>query len=224
MKAMILAAGRGERMRPLTDTCPKPLLKVGGQRLIEYHLQQLAAAGFGDVVINTAKLGELFPRYLGDGSRYGLQIHYSNEGDTALETAGGIINALPLLDSETFLIINGDIWTDYEYANLPRNLKGLAHLVLVDNPGHHSQGDFQLINGQQVVDKPALTFSGIGVYARALFAGLEKQIKPLAPLLRDAMQNNAVTGEHYQGQWWDIGTPERLNALDKYLSQRADGA
>lgn len=221
MKAMILAAGRGERMRPLTDTCPKPLLQVGGQRLIEYHLQQLAAGGFSDIVINTASLGEQFAQYLGDGRRYGVTIYYSDEGATALETAGGIIHALPLLDSETFLIVNGDIWTDYDYANIPRNIKGLAHLVLVNNPEHHPHGDFTLAEGNRVIDMPALTFSGIGVYARQLFHGYKTQIKPLAPLLREAMRQQAVSGEFYAGQWWDIGTPARLKALDKYLRQRA---
>lgn len=224
MKAMILAAGRGERMRPLTDTCPKPLLQVGGQRLIEYHLQNLAAAGFTDVVINYAWLGEQFEQCLGDGSQFGVRIHYSNEGATALETAGGIINALPLLDSETFLVVNGDIWTDYDYARLPHTLSGLAHLVLVDNPEHHPAGDFQLTPGHQVVDAPALTFSGIGLYARELFSPYETQIKPLAPLLREAMKNNAVSGEYYPGQWWDIGTPARLKELDSYLRHRGNGA
>jgi MurNAc alpha-1-phosphate uridylyltransferase len=224
MKAMILAAGRGERMRPLTDDCPKPLLQVGGQRLIEYHLQQLASAGFHDIVINTARLGEQFPQYLGDGSRYGVRLHYSHEGTTALETAGGIIHALPLLDSETFLVVNGDIWTDYDYAKLPKTLKGLAHLVLVDNPVHHPDGDFQLTPELRVIDKPGLTFSGIGLYARELFSPFESQVKPLAPLLRAAMAQDAVTGEYYAGQWWDIGTPQRLQALHEYLIQTGEGA
>lgn len=224
MKAMILAAGRGERMRPLTDTCPKPLLEVGGQRLIEYHLQQLAAAGFSDIVINTARLGEQFPQYLGDGARYGVRIQYSHEGETALETAGGIIHALPLLDSEVFVVVNGDIWTDYDYARLPNKLNGLAHLVLVDNPPHHPAGDFQLSAQQLVIDQPGLTFSGIGLYARALFSPFESQVKPLAPLLRAAMAQNAVSGEYYAGQWWDIGTPQRLQELDNYLLQIGKGA
>ena len=224
MKAMILAAGRGERMQPLTDTCPKPLLAVGGQRLIEYHLQQLAAAGFTDIVINTARLGEQFPQCLGDGKRYGVSIQYSHEGETALETAGGIIHALPLLDSEVFLVVNGDIWTDYDYARLPNKLNGLAHLVLVDNPLHHPDGDFQLTQEQCVIDQPGLTFSGIGLYARELFTPFVSQVKPLAPLLRAAMAQNAVSGEYYAGQWWDIGTPQRLQELDNYLLQIGKGA
>jgi MurNAc alpha-1-phosphate uridylyltransferase len=224
MKAMILAAGRGERMRPLTDDCPKPLLQVGGQRLIEYHVQQLASAGFHDIVINTARLGELFPQFLGDGSRYGVRLHYSHEGATALETAGGIIHALPLLDSEVFVVVNGDIWSDYDYAKLPQTLKGLAHLVLVDNPEHHPNGDFQLTPEREVIDQPGLTFSGIGVYARELFTPFESQVKPLAPLLRAAMAQHAVTGEYYAGQWWDIGTPQRLQALHEYLIQTGEGA
>jgi MurNAc alpha-1-phosphate uridylyltransferase len=224
MKAMILAAGRGERMRPLTDNCPKPLLEVGGQRLIEYHLQQLARAGFHDIVINTARLGELFPEYLGDGSRYGVRLHFSHEGAGALETAGGIIHALPLLDSEVFLVVNGDIWTDFNYATLPDKLRGSAHLVLVDNPRHHPAGDFQLTPEGHVIDKPGLTFSGIGLYARELFTPFETQVKPLAPLLRAAMTRDAVTGQYYSGQWWDIGTPQRLQELNDYLLQTGKGA
>ena len=223
MKAMILAAGLGERMRPLTDLCPKPLLSVGGRRLIEYHLQQLSAAGYNDIVINTARLGEQFVQVLGDGERYGVRIQYSHEGDAPLETAGGIIHALSILDSEVFLVINGDIWTDYDYTHLPRSLNGLAHLVLVDNPSQHPQGDFQLTSQGQVIDKPGLTFSGIGVYARELFTPYSTQVKPLAPLLRAAMAQHAVSGEYYPGQWWDIGTPQRLQALDQYLTQSGKG-
>ena len=218
MMAMILAAGRGERMRPLTDTCPKPLLQVGGQCLIEHHIHHLAKAGVHDIVINYAWLGEQFPACLGDGSRYGVSIKYSDEGATALETAGGIINALPLLHGDIFLVVNGDIWTDYDFTRLPKQLSGVAHLVLVDNPAHHPQGDFSLAGDGKVSDVPALTFSGIGVYARKLFTPYEKQIKPLAPLLRSAMQQGQVSGEHYRGQWWDVGTPARLQELDAFLS------
>lgn len=220
MKAMILAAGRGERMRPLTDNCPKPLLKVAGTRLIEFHLQRLAAAGVSDVVINYAWLGEMFPRLLGDGSRYQLNIRYSDEGDQALETAGGIMRALPLLGSETFVVINGDIWTDYDFTGLPSDLSGLAHLVLIDNPGHHPKGDFALDDHGRVEDRPVLTFSGIGVYSAALFAPYQEGVVPLAPILRDAMHQGQVSGEHFTGQWWDIGTVDRLQALENYLTTR----
>ncbi len=218
MMAMILAAGRGERMRPLTDTCPKPLLHVGGQRLIEHHLQHLAGAGFRDIVINYAWLGDQFVEQLGDGSRYGVRIQYSNEGAAALETAGGIINALPLLKGDTFLVVNGDIWTDFDFMRLPQTIRGLAHLVLVDNPHHHPRGDFALSADGKVIDSPALTFSGIGLYARKLFDGYATQIKPLAPLLRAAMHDGQVSGEHFRGQWWDIGTPARLQELDQFLN------
>jgi MurNAc alpha-1-phosphate uridylyltransferase len=219
MMAMILAAGRGERMRPLTDTCPKPLLQAGGQSLIEHHVRHLAVAGFTDIVINYAWLGEQFPARLGDGQRYGVKFQYSNEGATALETAGGIIKALPLLHGDFFLVVNGDIWTDYDFTNLPTQLSGLAHLVLVDNPLHHPRGDFTLTADGRVIDQPALTFSGIGVYARELFTPFAAQVKPLAPLLRQAMQVGRVTGEHFTGNWWDIGTPERLRQLDTFLSE-----
>lgn len=217
MKAMILAAGRGERMRPLTDETPKPLLKAGGKRLIEYHLQGLAQAGFHDIVINHAHLGEQIEQVLGDGSRYGVRITYSVEGQ-ALETGGGIFKALPLLGDAPFLVVNGDVWCDYPFARLREHSVELAHLVLVDNPPQHPQGDFVLTHGK-VHDKEGerLTFSGIGVYHPSLFAGCEAGAFPLAPLLRRAMAANAVSGEHYRGRWFDIGTPERLQQLDRLL-------
>ncbi len=219
MVVMILAAGRGERMRPLTDTTPKPLLPVGGRPLIEWHLQALAEAGFRDVVINHAWLGAQIEQRLGNGERFGLRIRYSPEPAGALETAGGIVNALPLLGDGPFVVINGDIWTDYPLAQLPRSLgEDLAHLVLVDNPPQHPQGDFVLQEGRVVADaEPCLTFSGIGVYAPQLFAGLEPGVRPLAPLLRAAMGEQRVGGEHYRGRWFDIGTPERLAELDRML-------
>ncbi|MDH5600674.1 MAG: nucleotidyltransferase family protein [Gammaproteobacteria bacterium] len=218
MKAMILAAGRGERMRPLTDTLPKPLLKVGGKMLIEYHLEKLKAAGINDVVINHAWLGEKVEQALGDGSHYGLNIQYSAEAE-ALETAGGIIQALPLLGNSSFIVINGDIFCDYDAASLMAPISGLAHLLLVDNPEHNSQGDFSLTPLGEVkqAGENMLTFSGIGIYHPDLFRNLEKGKRPLAPLLRDAMDKHFVTGTHYQGIWHDIGTPERLNELDLYL-------
>lgn len=220
MKAMILAAGRGERMRPLTDKCPKPLLAVGGKRLIEFHLEALRAAGFDEVVINHAYLGEQIEQTLGDGSRYGLRIRYSAEGE-ALETGGGICHALPLLGDEAFLVINGDVWCDYPLASLREVPIELAHLVLVSNPPQHPRGDFILRKGR-VLDgeEGRLTFSGIGVYHPRLFDGAPGGAFALAPLLRQAMATGAVSGEHYIGRWFDIGTPERLQQLDTLL--RAD--
>jgi MurNAc alpha-1-phosphate uridylyltransferase len=220
MKAMILAAGRGERMRPLTNTIPKPLLRVGGKRLIEYHLERLADKGFSEVVINTSWLGEKIPEALGNGSRYGLQIRYSHEGENPLETAGGIAHALPLLDDAAFLVINGDIWCDYEPAPQLRLSGKLAHLILVDNPSHNPQGDFALVDGLVCNEgETRYTFSGIGYYHPQLFQTLDpSQPAPLAPLLRTAMAANRVSGERYDGSWLDIGTPERLDQLDRDLT------
>lgn len=221
MKAMILAAGRGERMRPLTLTTPKPLLRVGGKALIEYHLERLARQGFEECVINTAWLGEQIPEALGDGSRYGLKIQYSPEGDPPLETAGGIAHALPLLGDEPFLVINGDIWCDY-LPDPNRDLRGrLAHLVLVDNPEHNPDGDFALKDGQVHRDgETRYTFSGIGYYHPSLFETLDPSLPaPLAPLLRAAMDAGKVSGTLYKGQWLDIGTPERLVQLDQSLDR-----
>jgi MurNAc alpha-1-phosphate uridylyltransferase len=218
MKAMILAAGRGERMRPLTDTTPKPLLQVGGQALIEYHIAALHKAGINEIVINHAWLGEQIIQRLGDGSRYGVQIQYSDESSGALETAGGIIKALPLLGEAPFVVVNGDIFTDYAYAGLPQQPAGLAHLVMVDNPPQHADGDFVLNEGRLLAEgEPRLTYSGIGVYDPQLFSGCQPGALPLAPLLRAAMERNEVSGEHYTGQWLDIGTPERLAELDASL-------
>lgn len=217
-RAMILAAGRGERMRPLTDHTPKPLLRAGGKALIEYHIEALAAAGVEAIIINRAHLGDRIEAALGDGARYGVAIAYSRE-ETALETGGGIFNALGLLDSDPFVVINGDVWTDYPFARLPRKPRGLAHLVLVDNPEHHPGGDFSLTDGTVGVGPAArLTFSGIGVYRRELFDGCRPGAFPLAPLLRRAALEGRVTGEHYRGGWLDVGTPERLRALDARLS------
>lgn len=218
MKAMILAAGRGERMRPLTDHTPKPLLEVGGKALIEYHLTALHQAGVREIIVNHAWLGEQIEARLGNGERYGLQIQYSAEEPVALETAGGIIQALPRLGSEPFIVVNGDIWCDYPMQQLPQQLDGLAHLVMVDNPPHNPQGDFCLKAGRlQVEGHDKLTYSGIGVYHPQLFAGLQAGIRPLAPLLKAAMAKGLVSGEHYRGHWLDIGTPERLQELDTEL-------
>ncbi len=211
MKAMILAAGRGERMRPLTDDTPKPLLRIGGQTLIEHHVHALAQAGITELVINHAYHGEQLVRALGDGNAYGVSITWSPESDDALETGGGILNALPLLGDAPFLVVNADVWTDYPFKGLPDAPDGLAHLVMVDNPAHHPDGDFALSNGQLSQQGPhRLTFSGIGVYRPALFADCTPGAFPLAPLLRTAMDKDAVSGEHYTGRWFDIGTPERL--------------
>jgi MurNAc alpha-1-phosphate uridylyltransferase len=219
MKAMILAAGRGERMRPLTDHTPKALLKAGGKALIDYRIESLAAAGFHDLVINHAHLGTQIEAYLGNGERYGVRIIWSREPEAALETGGGIFQALAWLDSDYFLVVNADIWTDYPFARLARPISGLAHLVLVDNPPQHPQGDFML-RGSRVLAEgvPRLTFSGIGVYHRDLFRGCQPGRFPLAPLLRNAMESDQVSGEHYSGAWHDIGTPERLDELDRALS------
>jgi MurNAc alpha-1-phosphate uridylyltransferase len=224
MIAMLLAAGRGERMRPLTDTRPKPLLEVAGRALIEYHLAALQRAGIREVVINHAWLGEQIEARLGTGERHGLHISYSPERPVALETAGGIVQALPRLGAAPFMVINADIWTDYPLQNLPQQLEGLAHLVMVDNPPHHPGGDFRLAGRRLVAEgEPRLTFSGIGVYHPDLFAGLEPGVRPLAPLLQAAMQADQVSGEHYRGRWVDVGTPQRLAALDRELRQAQSG-
>ncbi|MCP4764947.1 MAG: nucleotidyltransferase family protein [Gammaproteobacteria bacterium] len=212
MKAMILAAGRGERLRPLTDTTPKPLLEVAGKPLIVYHLEALANAGFSEVVINLSWLGEQIRNRLGDGDRYGLTIEYSEESD-ALETAGGIVQALPLL-GERFVVVNADIFTDYDFSRL-RSMDSLAHLVLVDNPDHHVGGDFSLLGATVGNDDSAKhTFSGISQYHRDFFAELQPGKQALAPLLRAAIANGQVSGELFQGNWIDIGTAERLRALN----------
>lgn len=231
MKAMVLAAGRGERMRPLTDQTPKPLLLVAGKPLIVWHLEGLAEAGLRQVVINHAHLGAQIEAALGDGSRWGLSIRYSVEPEGALETAGGIANALPLLGSEDpFLVVNGDIFCDWNFAKTATALMpdDLAHLVLVPNPTHHPHGDFYLAGNRvaaEVDSQPGVgeasrfnTFCGIGIYRPQLFAGIERgQSAKLAPLLRDAMSARRVSGELHGGRWVDVGTPQRLAALDAEL-------
>lgn len=217
MKAMILAAGRGERMRPLTDLLPKPLLAAGGKPLIVHHIEKLAAAGVTQLVINHAWLGHKLVAALGDGSALGVSIHWSAE-ESALETAGGIVQALPLLGSEPFLVINGDTWLDLDYRALVNQPLGedLAHLWLVPNPPQHPQGDFSLQAGR-VLDTPALTFSGVGLYHPAAFAGLPCGARKLAPLLRDWMAQGRVGGSLLAGEWRDIGTVDRLRELDEQL-------
>jgi N-acetyl-alpha-D-muramate 1-phosphate uridylyltransferase len=220
MKAMILAAGKGERLRPLTLHTPKPLVLVAGVPLIEYHLRALAAAGITDVVINHAWLGAQIEAHLGDGARFGLSIAYSPEGEP-LETGGGILRALPLLGEQPFILINGDIFTDYPFAQLNRPLSGLAHLVLLDNPAHNVQGDFALLANGQLVDAPPgpsrLTYSGIAVLSPQLFGGCQPGAFKLAPLLRQAMAQGLVTGEHYRGRWVDVGTHERLAQAEQLV-------
>lgn len=232
MKALILAAGLGERMRPLTNTTPKPLLAAGGKPLIAWHLEKLAALGVRDVVVNTSWLAPQFPQALGDGTRWGLRLHYSYEGEAPLETGGGMLHALSLLGDEPFLLVNGDIWTDHDFAQLPSEPKGLAHLVMVDRPGHATQGDFALDDAGFVRAEGAnlLTYAGLGVYRPQLLDGWRDiigdatgtDLSPprfkLAPILRAHMAMDAITGEHHRGRWTDVGTPQRLQQLDAELS------
>ncbi|MGY0505315.1 N-acetylmuramate alpha-1-phosphate uridylyltransferase MurU [Luteimonas sp. e5] len=237
MKALVFAAGLGQRMRPLTDRVPKPLLEVGGQPLIAWHLHRLAALGVEDVVINTSWLAEQFPARLGDGRDFGLRLHFLYEGETPLETGGGMLNALPLLGDAPFIAVNGDIFCDADLAALPRSPAGLAHLLLVDNPPHNPEGDFVLDANGRLHDEGAhrLTFAGVGVYRPALLehwrevigtAPGSDAIPPrfkLAPLLRAAMARGKVSGDHHRGQWTDVGTPERLAELNRHLQKAQAG-
>ncbi|VCU72076.1 Glucose-1-phosphate thymidylyltransferase [Pigmentiphaga humi] len=225
MRAMILAAGRGERMRPLTDSLPKPLLRAGGKPLIVWHIEKLAAAGLRDIVVNHAWLGTQIEAALGDGSRWGVRLRYSPEAN-ALETAGGIRQALPLLGDEPFLVVNGDVWTDWDPAAAPAAARGLARhgrlawLVLVDNPEHNPSGDFRLEADGRIHSEgePRATFAGLGVYHPALFEGLAAGAPAkLAPLLRAAMEQDRVAGTRHAGRWTDVGTPQRLAELDASL-------
>ncbi|AAF83401.1 nucleotidyltransferase family protein [Xylella fastidiosa] len=237
MKALIFAAGIGQRMRPLTNHTPKPLLCAGGEPLIVWNLRKLAALGISEVVINTAWLGEQFPEILGDGQRFGLRLFYSNEGSLPLETGGGMLHALPLLGNAPFLAINGDIWTDADLTRLPTEPVGDAHLMLVNNPEYHPQGDFVLQPDSSVLDRtpgiPTLTFAGLGIYRSQLLADWRNIIgdtpdthaQPprfkLAPLLRATMRRGRIHGTHHRGQWTDVGTPQRLHALDTWLRSPA---
>jgi MurNAc alpha-1-phosphate uridylyltransferase len=240
VKALIFAAGRGERMRPLTDMTPKPLLAAGGKPLVEWHLEKLAAIGIREVVLNTSWLADRFPRALGDGSRWGIDLHIVYEGGTPLETGGGMWNALPFLrdGDDAFIAVNGDVWTDYDFSLLPEDPAGDAHLVLVDNPAQHPRGDFVLRDDGSIASdgEPKLTFAGIGLYRPSLFdewraivgdapgAGETPPRFKLAPLLRAAMARGAVTGEHHRGRWTDVGTPERLAELDAALARGSRNA
>lgn len=219
MRAMILAAGKGERMRPLTLHTPKPLIPVAGVPLIEYHLRALAQAGVTEVVINHAWLGDRIEAHLGDGARFGLQIVYSKESQP-LETGGGIYQALPLLGHEPFIVVNGDVFTDYDFAVLQKPLQGLAHLVLINNPEHHLEGDFSLEEGRVLAPTTAtLTYSGIAVLHPELFAGCQAGAFKLSPLLRQAIAQGQVSGEQFNGCWIDVGTQERLAAAEAVLAQ-----
>ncbi len=220
MKAMILAAGRGERMRPLTDHTPKPLLLAGGKPLIAWHLERLAAAGFREIVINHAHLGTQIEAALGDGSHWGLHIAYSPEPPGALETAGGIATALPLLGGDPFLVVNGDVYCDFDFGRFSGSTAAGAHLVMVANPAHHTGGDFSL-DGQRVIyanGEQTLTYAGIGVFSPAFFAGVQPgTVMKLRPLLDAAIAAGTLTGERFTGRWVDVGTPQRLAELDAEL-------
>ncbi len=220
MKAMLLAAGRGERMRPLTDEWPKPLLKVGGKALIVHLVEGLVTAGYKDLVINLAYRGEQIESVLGDGTRYRARIGYSRE-DEALETGGGIYRALPMLGAGPFLVVNADIWTDFPFAKLRREPEGMAHLVLVPNPSYRGEGDFSLRAGRVNNHPPfALTYTGIGIYRPELFNACGAGAFGLAPLLREAAKSGQLEGERYMGSWRDVGTPDRLRDLDEYLREK----
>ncbi|MCP1339413.1 nucleotidyltransferase family protein [Idiomarina sp. M1R2S28] len=225
MRAMILAAGRGNRMRPLTDNQPKPLLPVAEKPLLGYHLEKLASAGVNEVVINHAWHGEQIEDFVGDGSQWGLQVSFSVEPEGGLETAGGIIKALPLLGEDPFWVINGDIWTDWDYRDLPTDLeKGLlGHLIMVDNPIHHSNGDFAienglLVNGENENDARK-TFSGVGLYRKELLAPYPEGKQPLKPFFDRAIDKKQLAASYHDGFWTDVGTPERLHQLNQRLEK-----
>jgi MurNAc alpha-1-phosphate uridylyltransferase len=218
MRAMVLAAGRGQRMQPLTDAMPKPLLQVNEQPLLDFHLHALARAGVRDIVINVAWLQQQIREHVGAGATYGLQVHYSDEGDTALETGGGIFRALPWLGDAPFWIVNGDIHVDFDFEPPALQPETLAHLYLTPNPAHNPAGDFSLEGSSVVNTGPAmLTYTGIAVLRPELFAGCVEGVFPLAPLLRGAAAAGNVAGELLPGSWCDVGTPERLAELDRRL-------
>lgn len=235
MKALVFAAGLGERMRPLTEHTPKPLIEAGGKPLIVWHLEKLAAMGVQNVVINTSWLADRFPAVLGDGARWGLQLHYLHEGDTPLETGGGMLNARAVLGEAPFLLVNGDIWTDFDFARLPREPDGLAHLVMIDPPGYATHGDFALDEAGYVRQdgESRLTYAGIGIYRAALLDDWQRHVdehastaangKPrfrLAPILRAHMDKDSICGERHAGRWTDVGTPDRLAELERALAER----
>jgi len=218
MKVMILAAGRGKRMERLTDNCPKPLLQVAGKSLIEHHILALKEQGFNEFVINVAYLGEQIKKAIGNGEQWGVTIEYSDEGNNALETGGGIFNALPLLGNAPFLVVNGDVWTDFPYASLRGKTDKDIHLVLVNNPTHNLGGDFNLCNADIIQSGgDCYTYSGIGVYSPCIFANQHAGVFPLAPLIRDEISQQNVSGELHSGVWIDVGTPERLADVELAL-------
>ena len=224
MKVMLLAAGRGERLRPLTDHCPKPLLNVGGMPLIQHSIMRLRAQGFHDLVINHAWLGARLVQYLNDGSRWGVRIRWSDESDGVLGTAGGIRQALPLLGDAPFLLVNGDLWTNYPYATLKRLRPIQAHLILAPNPLHNPDGDFAISQGcLRNHGEPMLTYSGISVLSPALVHNAPSNNRSLIPLLRAGADANTVTAEVYTGEWYDIGTQQRLDELDRKLTRNTKG-
>jgi MurNAc alpha-1-phosphate uridylyltransferase len=221
MRAMILAAGRGERMRPLTDSMPKPLLSAGGKPLMQYHIESLAQIGVRDIVVNLAWKGALIRERFGDGSAFGVTLHYSDEGDQALETGGGIVNALPLLGETPFIVVSGDVWARYPLERLRTCLRDrdLAHLVLVPNPSFHARGDFGLSEGRLLNDAPErYTYANIGVFRPAFFAGCTPGCFPLAPLMRQRIEAGQVGGELFLGPWRNVGTPAQLQDLDRALA------
>ena len=223
MRAMLLAAGRGERMGAFTAATPKPLLEIAGRPLIEHHLIRLRAAGISEVVINVSYLGEQIEARLGDGSRFDVALHFSREPGEPLETGGGIRRALTMLGPEPFLVVNSDVWSDFDYRRLPESPAGLAHLVLVPNPAHHPLGDFALDGGRVHAEgAPRHTFSGIAVYRPELFVGLQEGRFPLAPILRAACAQGRVTGMLFEGLWIDVGTPDRLSRADAACRAEAD--
>jgi MurNAc alpha-1-phosphate uridylyltransferase len=219
VKAVVLAAGRGVRLKPLTDATPKPLIEVRGKPLMVHHLERLRDAGLTQIHINTSWLAEKLQSYLGDGSRYGVHIHYSYEGPEPLETGGGLFKMLPAIGRDPFLVVNGDVFTDFPFENLKHSLKPdfLAHLVMVANPMHHPKGDFHLspAGHLRMEGEPKLTYSGIGVYRADFFKGCDAGKFPLLPLFKEAMCSEALSGEHFSGLWSDVGTPESLDRLNK---------
>ena len=218
MHAMILAAGRGERMRPLTDKKPKPLLEIAGKALIVYQIEALKSAGIENIVINTGHLGDQLRYELGAGDAFGVQIVYSDEGDDILETAGGIIKALPLLGDSHFIVTNADIYTDFDYKALPDQLGSDAHLVLVNNPSHNLQGDFALEGGRILNEgEEKLTYSGISLFHPRFFKNCSPGRAALAPLLRASAQADNLTGQYFKGSWTDVGTPQRLEEINRSI-------
>jgi len=219
MNAMLLAAGRGMRLRPLTDSTPKPLLAVAGYPLLDYHLRALAAADVRRVVINVSWLGQQIVAAIGDGERYGLDVRYSDEGEQALETGGGVVRALPLLGDAPFLVINADVWTDFPFATLDRLAdEDLARVVLVENPAHHPSGDFSVADGRLIADdEPAFTFSGVGLYRPEFFRGYGERFSLAVPL-REYAINGRVAAHRFAGRWWDVGTAQRLKDLARFLA------